>query len=134
MARKEASCGNHEFNLPVCRLFSITGLRPVLYDEKRKKVISPGNLETPDTINTIKDELGKHKEWFSKLMKDIKHDKKTGIFVAGTGSLVVFIAAGAGFEFGIRGGRDLKELPGLLKKTKSTSENKTPKSTVALTK
>lgn len=47
--------------------------------------------------------------WFKDLIKDVKAGKKTALIEAGAGVLMFFVAVGAGYEFGVRKGIDLRE-------------------------
>lgn len=77
------------------------------------KIIRPGNLfkMTAET----NEELAK-KPWYKTLLSDVRKHRKSAVFITSLGSIAIFVAGAAGFEFGVRHGRDLKILPKILKR------------------
>ncbi len=80
-------------------------LRPDVFDP-RKGFIS-GNFDSlmPQVLEALKKRPG-----FEALVKDIKEHKKSAIIVTSVGGLTLLVATIAGYEFGIRHGRDIRQL------------------------
>lgn len=66
---------------------------------------------TPDIHEKI-DKI-RNAEWLARIKKEVKDGTKSGIFWPVAGGFIILIGA-AGFEFGIRHGKDIKEFPKLL--------------------
>jgi hypothetical protein len=48
----------------------------------------------------------------------VRKGRKSAIFTIGVGSIIIFSAAAAGFEFGVRYGRDIKELGRIIRSSR----------------
>ena len=103
--------GNHQSeglgNLPVQTVIEVAGLTPGVYD-KDNNCVKPSNLT--DKLPQLEREIA-GKPWFSRLLDEVHLGEKKGIYAITPGRLIITVAAAfLGVEFGIRGGRDLKEL------------------------
>ena len=106
-------------SLPVQTVIPVVGLQPS-HTQKRVEFVSfapsptykvtehrvPDNLE--DMMPSVVAEL-ENRPWFLKFMEDVGRGEKKGVFVVALGALVITSGI-AGFEFGVRGGRDVQEL------------------------
>jgi len=81
------------------------GIKPdmVLRDD----TIVEGNFHEKKDL--ILQELNKH-PWFMTLAEDVRTNRKSAILVTFVGGVAIIAAAAAGYEFGIRHGRDIKQL------------------------
>jgi hypothetical protein len=101
------------FNLPVQSKVEVPGLMPPVLTPEGK-VKQPDNLaEKAEEIKRIADE----KPWLKTLISDVRKGRKSAIFTIGVGSIIIFSAA-AGFEFGVRHGRDIKELGRIIRSSR----------------
>lgn len=92
----------------------VPGLKPDLRDGNGK-VRKPSNLlDLSEEANKIFSE----KPWYRALLTDVRKHRKSAIFITSLGSIAIFVAGAAGFEFGVRHGRDLNVLPKILKRKK----------------
>lgn len=98
-------------DIPVGQIdVNIPPLRPDAIDT-HGKIIRPSNLlaharmARESILNT---------SWYGPVMKAVREHKKDAIFVTGLGVITIFVA-GAGFEFGVRHGRDIRILQKMLK-------------------
>ena len=91
----------------------VTGLQPPVHDTKRGEVIKEGNLT--NRLPELNDAIDK-RPWFRQLLKDVRAGKKSAVVTTALGGIVITAAIGAGFEFGIRHGQDLREFSKLLRK------------------
>lgn len=96
---------------------SVPGLMPPTYD-------IGGKIKTGDNLQEKLSEIdtliaGEDHSWYQRLVNDVMSSRKSAIFKIAVGSIIVFAATGAGFEFGIRHGRDIRELHGLVEKFRS---------------
>ena len=91
---------------------SIPGLRPEIHgsDGKISRLSNLSNLAKQAR------EIFSEKPWYRPLLSDVRQGKKSAIFVTALGGITIFVAAAAGFEFGVRHGKDLKHLPRILKR------------------
>lgn len=98
---------------PIVRLeVSIPRLKPDSVDADGK-ITKPGNLF--QMTAEASEELSK-KPWYKSLLTDVRKYRKSAVFITSLGSIAIFVAGAAGFEFGVRHGRDLKILPKILKR------------------
>lgn len=99
-------------DVPVGQLdVSITGLRAEIRDTNGK-IIEPGNLlDLAEEARAIFDEI----PWYRSLLSAVRQHKKSAVFVAAAGGIIIFVATAAGFEFGVRHGQDLRHLPRILR-------------------
>lgn len=93
----------------------VPGLKPDVRSSTDDKIIRPSNL---DTLAEKVDEILSNKPWYRLLLDDVSQSKKSAIFTIALGTLTIFVATAAGFEFGIRHGQDLKHLPKILSRQK----------------
>lgn len=92
----------------------ITGLRPDTRDSNGK-IIEPNNLtDLAEEARAIFAEI----PWYRSLLREVRQNKKSAIFIAALGGITIFVAGTAGFEFGVRHGQDLRHLPRILRKKK----------------
>lgn len=95
----------------------VPGLMPDIINAKGE-MLKQSNLgeKLPfihDTLEGI--EPKEHKTFYQKIIEDIHSGKKSAIYtITGIGVLTFFVATVAGFEFGIRHGKDLRHLDSLL--------------------
>lgn len=119
--QREGLIPRPESFLPVEAVIDVEGLMPATM-EKVLKLTWRGNQpefqveeerEIPDNLDDrlprVAEEIEK-RPWILQLIQDVHDGKKSAIFKVSLGALVVFAALGSGFEFGIRGGRDIREL------------------------
>ncbi|MBI2074646.1 MAG: hypothetical protein HYT83_02275 [Candidatus Levybacteria bacterium] len=102
-------------------IIPIAGLRPE-YTRRRLDLVRGG--AQPEFVireeTHVGDNLGEklveveqvvaEKPWLRKLLEDVVNGERSAVFIVTLGALVITTAVGAGYEFGVRGGRDLKEL------------------------
>lgn len=94
-------------SLPVQTEIEVPGLLPGVFD-KDNNCVKPSNLEAK--LPELERAIAK-KTWISELLAEVRSGEKKGVFAITPGRLTITVAATAlGVEFGIRGGRDLKEL------------------------
>lgn len=103
---------NHHHEGPVQAELEVPGLVPWRYDKrfkKERKVIRPDNLK--EKLPILEQEIAS-KPWFKDLLEEVHAGEKKGIFTIHPGRIIITVALATaiGVEFGIRGGRDLKEL------------------------
>lgn len=68
------------------------------------------------------DAVTQQNPWLERLFQDASQGKKSAIFTIGVGTLSIIAAATAGVEFGVRGGKDIKELYNHLQDFRSRHE------------
>lgn len=93
----------------------VMGLKPETYDRN-------GNISHPDNLADLAketQEIFAKKPWFQPLLEDVLQHKKSAVFITAAGLITIFVATAAGFEFGIRHGRDLRDLQEILRKKQS---------------
>jgi hypothetical protein len=83
----------------------VPGLRPDAFH--REGGFTAGNFD--ELRPQVMEALNRH-SGFKALVKDIKEHKKSAIIITSVGSLTLLVAAVAGYEFGIRHGRDVQQL------------------------
>lgn len=94
----------------------VPGLKPEIRTDDGK-VICQSNL---DELMDKTDEALNKKPWYKPLLRDVLEDKKSAVFIVSSiGVLTIFAATVAGFEFGIRHGKDLKHLSEMLDRRKA---------------
>jgi hypothetical protein len=102
-----------KFNLPVQSKVEVPGLMPPVLTPEGK-VKQPDNLaEKAEEIKRIADE----KPWLKSLISDVRQGKKSAIFTVGVGSIIIFSAV-VGFEFGLRHGKDIRELSRIIRSSR----------------
>lgn len=107
MPEQEPPQARRELNLPVAsEEIIIPGLHPDAGNPD-SKTFHPSNLD--DLMPDVAQALGK-REWFGKLAQDVLDNKKSAVFVTLVGGIVIFAAAGVGYEFGLRKGKDIRHL------------------------
>lgn len=82
---------------------------------------SNGSVLRESNLKDLADEAGEifnEKPWFRPLSEEIEQHKKSATFVIVLGGISIFVAASAGFEFGIRHGKDIKDLIDMARKRK----------------
>lgn len=90
--------------------------------EKEKKRLIEGivtNLvESPEGLDTP--EAKKNRTWFQNMVGDVKEGRRSVVWVPTAGAIIFFTAAVAGYEFGIRHAKDIRELAHLAGEFKKT--------------
>ena len=92
----------------------VPGLKPDQRD-------SNGRVKIPNNLFDLSREASKifsEKPWYRDLLTDVRKHRKSAVFITSLGSIAIFVAGAAGFEFGVRHGRDLNVLPKILKRKK----------------
>lgn len=89
----------------------VQGLRADIFDENGNKVVE-SNLQDPKILAKTKEALTKA-PWYKSLLEEVKANKKRVLIVTTLGGISLFVA---GFEFGVRGGKDIKDFLVLFKK------------------
>lgn len=92
----------------------IPGLRPEIRDSNGQ-IIEATNLG--DLANEAK-KIFDEKPWYRSLLTEVRQHKKSAIFITTLGGISIFVAAAAGFEFGVRHSQDLRHLPKILRRKK----------------
>ncbi|MBI4039060.1 hypothetical protein HY384_03830 [Candidatus Daviesbacteria bacterium] len=99
--------------LPVESVIPVSGLRPPVLNgngeiavDGRTNQFLEGNLE--DKMPEIAEIIAKRYHWVSRLAEEVRQHKKSAIVVAALGGLTILSAVGAGFEFGVRHGEDIR--------------------------
>lgn len=90
----------------------VLGLKPETRDRN-------GNISDPGNLADLAEKTQKifvEKPWFQPLLDDVLQHKKSAVFITAAGLIIIFVATAAGFEFGIRHGRDLRDLQDILRK------------------
>jgi hypothetical protein len=87
---------------------TVGGIYPELGEEGQKGY-RPSNVFDEKVFPRVAEAL-KNREWFGKLAQDVLDNKKSAVFVVMVSGIVIFAAAGAGYEFGIRKGKDIRHL------------------------
>ncbi len=109
----EKNPGVHEF---------FDGSAPVIRQEIEVPGLKAGNHRSVSNYTELPEEkrrIFSEKPWYRILLSDVRKHKKSAIFVTTFGGVIIFVAGVAGFEFGVRDGRDLRILPKLLKRKKN---------------
>lgn len=105
---------------PVETVLSIPGLRPGSVDSRVRLVIG-GSLPqwevekrmVPDNLNEQIDKVAvaiAERPWIDDLIKDIEGGRRSAVYKVSLGAIVILVAGVAGYEFGIREGRDFHNL------------------------
>lgn len=90
----------------------VPGLKPDVRADVNGPIVKASNLE--GLTDKVRDTLDE-KPWYKHLLTDVLEGKKSAVFIVSSiGVLTIFAATAAGVEFGIRHGRDLRELQNLL--------------------
>lgn len=92
----------------------IPGLRPEIRG-------SDGRITRPSNLTDLAEQAKEvfiTKPWYRLLLRDVRQGKKSAVFITVLGGITIFAATAAGFEFGIRHGQDLRNLPRILKRKK----------------
>lgn len=91
----------------------ISGLQDQILS-KKGEVLVAGNLEEklPQMASSLLSSEGsEHKTVFERLVHDVRDGKKSAVWtIVGIGGFTIFAATVAGYEFGIRNGRDIHKL------------------------
>lgn len=112
---KEIKSSYPEQLYPVQVNIDVPGVRPTLRRENGQLQVT-SNLEKPEVAEQLSKEVHEKKPWFVTSLKEaVLRGERSGIWIPVVGGVSVFVAA-AGFEFGIRHGKDIKELYALLSK------------------
>ena len=106
MAEQEKPRGSSGETIPVVSgRVLISRLKPNVGIEGSRGFLA-GNVEelTPLITATLDSE-----PWFRKLAKKVADHEQSAILVASLGAVVIIAAGVAGFEFGVRNGRDIRQ-------------------------
>src|SRR4051812_41187611 len=115
MSEREVQIAQTEINIPGLKPDKVY---PPIFNNKSGKIMREGYTQEAnlsEKSQEIRDEI-KKRPWLRNLWRDIRAGKKSAIVTVVLGGLVITTAAGAEFEFGIRHGRDIKEIRNLLKR------------------
>ncbi len=99
---------NHHHEGPVQTELKVAGLTPGVYDQDNN-CIRPDNLHA--RLPQLEQEIA-NKPWFLRLLEDVHQGVYTGNETIHHSRIIITVALATalGVEFGIRGGRDLKDL------------------------
>ena len=92
-------------------LVPIPGLRPELRHPRTGEVIRQTNLD--EKLDELADAV-RSRPWLQQVLRDVRAGHRTSIVTVSFGVLVLTTAVGASIELGLRHGRDLREIAGLL--------------------
>jgi|SRR3989344_7552436 len=90
----------------------IPGLIPGVH-KSEGGIIQPSNLA--DLAHQAR-AIFAEKPWYQLLLRDVRQHKKSAVFIVALGTVTIFVATAAGFEFGVRHGQDLRHLPKILRR------------------
>lgn len=114
--------GQKVVRLPFVKVGDIDEIGRITNPETYEKVI-----ELLTDTKSPNEQGAKDAKWFIELIKDVKAGKKTALVEAGAGILTFFVAAAAGYEFGIRKGEDLRSWADKMKKIKKRLQKRETK-------
>lgn len=91
----------------------VVGLKPGKRNSDTGEIIIDNNLRerTPNLLESLRKAT-----WFKPLLRDVRKGDKSAIAKLTLGAIIVTAAIGAGYEFGIRDGVDLRNFKELFKK------------------
>ena len=108
MSFQEKPSGNpdgHPIMPVVSERIPMGGIRPDMVGPDN--TVREGNFNDKRTL--ILEELNK-RPWFRALAEDVQANRKSAILVTFVGGVMIIAVAAAGYEFGIRHGRDIRQL------------------------
>lgn len=114
--RKNGKVGVHEIDRPSVPgqiSLGVSKARPAVRG-KEERLIEDDNIDTlgKDIISAIRSE--KKVRLFGRIRRALESGDIQGIYTVTAGMLTIFVAA-AGFEFGIRHGKDIRHLEDILR-------------------
>lgn len=101
-------------SIPIESVIRVIGLRPPVLDSNGQVGIDgrtnkpcEGNLE--EKLPEIEKIIKRAHHWLPRLVGEVTAHKKSAIVFAAVGGLTILSAVGAGYEFGIKHGEDIRD-------------------------